>query len=48
MQWLQLVGELNLFKKPQTETYEDVMINPKLTETERKEVMQILEEFEDG
>ena len=42
-----LEGELNLFTKTQTETYKDVKVNPHLTETERREVMQILEEFQD-
>jgi len=39
--------ELSLFTSAQTETYKDVIVNPELTEEQRGEVMNVLEEFQD-
>jgi len=39
--------ELSLFTSSQTETYNDVKVNPELTEEQRGEVMKVLEEFQD-
>jgi len=40
-------GEMNLFTSLQTDTYKDVKINPKLTEEQKGEIMEVLEEFKD-
>jgi len=39
--------ELNLFTSLQRETYKDAKINPELTEEQKAEVMEVLEEFQD-
>ena len=38
---------MNLFTSLQRETYKDAKINPELTEEQRAEVMEVLEEFQD-
>jgi len=39
-------NELSLFTPAQTETYEDVRLNPELTEEQKGEVLKVLEEFQ--
>jgi len=40
-------NEMNLLTSLQTETYKDVKINPELTEDQKGEIMEVLEEFKD-
>ena len=39
--------QVELYKSEQTETYKDVQISSELSEAERKEVIELLEEFQD-
>ena len=39
--------EMSLFTNLQTETYKDVQINPDLSEKQKEQVMEVLEEFQD-